>query len=82
MPHLILVDRLQRRLWAEQSDADLLASFIERCDHEAFAVIVKRYGPLVWSVCRRQLSDSNAIDDATQSTFLMLIRHAQRVRPG
>ena len=82
MAHLILVDRLQRRLWAEKSDADLLAAFIDRHDQEAFAALVARHGPLVCSVCRRQLSDRDAADDAAQSTFLTLIVQARRVRPG
>src|SRR5262249_13225646 len=40
------------------------------------------FGPLVWSVCRRQLGDCSAADDATQATFLTLIHKAQRVRPA
>jgi RNA polymerase sigma factor (sigma-70 family) len=82
MSHQMLVNQLQRQLWAEQSDASLLSAFVERRDHEAFAAIVSRYGPLVWSVCRRQLGDSSAADDATQTAFLMLIQQARRIRPA
>jgi RNA polymerase sigma factor (sigma-70 family) len=72
---------MQRRLWAEQPNAVLLNAFVARHDHDAFAALVERFGPLVWSVCRRQLGDSSAADDATQATFLALIRQASRAQP-
>jgi hypothetical protein len=75
---MLLVKRLQHCLSAEQPDADLLAAYVAQRDHEAFAALVKRYGPLVWSICRRQLRESSAADDATQTTFLMLVRQARR----
>ena len=40
------------------------------------------YGPLVWSVCRRQLRENHAAEDATQTTFLTLIRQAQARAAG
>jgi RNA polymerase sigma factor (sigma-70 family) len=81
MSQMLLVKRLQHCLSAEQSDADLLAAFVAQRDHDAFAALVKRHGPLVWSICRRHLRESSAADDATQATFLMLVRQAHRVRP-
>lgn len=80
MSQLLLVKRLQKSLWETQPDADLLAAFIAKRDNDAFAALVNRYGPLVWSICRRQLRESSVADDATQTTFLKLIHQAQRVR--
>ena len=36
-----------------RTDAQLLAAYSDRRDSIAFAILVGRYGPLVWSVCRR-----------------------------
>src|SRR5262249_51165713 len=72
---------MQRLVWAEQSNEAILRAFVARRDPDAFVALIERFGPLVWSVCRRQLGDSNAADDATQATFLLLIRRAERVQP-
>ncbi len=81
MSPTLLLDRIQRRLQAEQADAEFLAAFAGRPDQDAFRALVEGYGPLVWSVCRRQLSDSHSAEDATQAVFLTLVRQASRVRP-
>jgi RNA polymerase sigma factor (sigma-70 family) len=81
MSNLLLVKRLQQSLRENHPDADLLAAFVARRDNDAFAALVSRYGPLVLSVCRRQLHKSTEVDDATQTTFLTLIREARRVQP-
>jgi RNA polymerase sigma factor (sigma-70 family) len=82
MSHLILFDRMQRLVWAEQSNDAILKAFVSQRDPDAFAALVERFGPLVWSVCRRQLGDCGAADDATQATFLTLIRKIERIRPA
>jgi RNA polymerase sigma factor (sigma-70 family) len=64
-----------------RSDAQLLAAFADRREADAFAVLVRRYGPLVWAVCRRVAADPHAAEDAFQATFLVLARKAGAVRP-
>lgn len=62
------------------ADAQLLALFISHRDEAAFTELVKRYRRLVWSVCRRVLSQTHDIEDAFQATFLVLVRDAGRIR--
>jgi RNA polymerase sigma factor (sigma-70 family) len=60
----------------EQTDAQLLKRFASHHDQGAFAVLVKRHGPMVLAVCRRVLRDSHDADDAFQATFMVLVRKA------
>jgi RNA polymerase sigma factor (sigma-70 family) len=61
-------------------DAELLARFQATRDDEAFALLVKRHGPMVWSVCRNLLANAADADDAFQATFLALVRGAKTVQ--
>src|SRR5262249_49560147 len=69
------------RATADLSDADLLGCFLDRRDEVAFAILVRRHGPMVLGVCRRLLRDSHDAEDAFQATFLVLARKASSVNP-
>ena len=61
-------------------DAELVARFARTKDEAAFAELVRRHGPMVWSVCRHLLPDEADAEDAFQATFLALVRSAGRIR--
>jgi hypothetical protein len=60
----------------DRTDADLLDRFVAHRDHEAFADLVCRHGPMVFGVCRRVLRDPHDAEEAFQVTFLVLVPKA------
>jgi RNA polymerase sigma factor (sigma-70 family) len=67
------------------SDRELLEQFLARggdlaSAERAFAAIVARHGPMVWSICRSIAPDSHTAEDAFQATFLILVRSAGAIR--
>src|SRR6516165_5650076 len=65
---------------AEAADAQLLDHFAARHDEAAFAVLVRRHGPMVLSVARRVLPCEQDAEDVFQATFLLLARKAASIR--
>ena len=62
------------------TDQQLLNRYTSRNDGTAFAILVRRHGPMVFGVCRRFLNDRHDAEDAFQATFLVLVRRARKLR--
>jgi RNA polymerase sigma factor (sigma-70 family) len=77
-----LLHAISRRADAMTPDADLLARSPRARDAGAFEELVRRHGPLVWSVCRQALPERADAEDAFQAVFLALVRSADRIRDG
>ena len=61
-------------------DAELLAQFARHADGNAFAALMRRHGPLVWSVSRRGTGNEQDAEDVYQATFLLLARRTRSIR--
>jgi RNA polymerase sigma factor (sigma-70 family) len=61
------------------SDPELLDRYARGHDQAAFATLVRRYGPLVLGVARRQLADRHRAEDVFQAAFLALARSAAKL---
>ena len=57
----------------------LLQRFVQSGDAEAFSEIVQQHAGLVYGVCLRILADSDRAADATQDTFLQLLRNCGQI---
>jgi RNA polymerase sigma factor (sigma-70 family) len=60
----------------KRPDSTLLAEYVNRSSADAFAALVDRHTPMVYSVCLRVLGDKEAAHDAVQATFLVLVQRA------
>src|SRR6266542_2649838 len=62
------------------ADGVLLEQFINERDEDAFAVLMKRHGPYILSVCRHVTSHVQDAEDVFQACFLELVRKAASIR--
>jgi len=62
------------------SDHDLLREFAERGDEQAFAALLDRHLPLVYSTARRTLGDATLAQDISQQVFTLLARRAASLK--
>ncbi|HLJ97823.1 MAG TPA: RNA polymerase sigma factor [Gemmataceae bacterium] len=65
----------------EMADRELLHRFVTRRDEAAYAVLVRRHGPMVLRLCLRVLQHEQDAEDAFQATFLVLSRKAASLLP-
>ena len=63
-------------------DGQLLARFSDTNDAVAFEALVARHGPMVLATCRAVLKSEHDVEDAFQTTFLVLARKARSIRGG
>lgn len=61
-------------------DRELLRRFTEAHDGDAFAVLMRRHGPMVLGLARRVVGDAQLAEDVFQAAFLMLARKAHTIR--
>jgi RNA polymerase sigma factor (sigma-70 family) len=71
-----LRDLAERRGAGGRTDRQLLHEFARWRDEGAFALLVRRHGPMVLGVCRRLLRQQQDAEDAFQASFLVLARKA------
>src|SRR5579859_5554446 len=69
-----------RQISDGQSDAELLDQFLAGRDDSAFAILVRRHGPMVLGLCLRLLHHRQDAEDAFQATFLTLARKSHLIR--
>jgi RNA polymerase sigma-70 factor (ECF subfamily) len=50
-------------------------------DAERIARLYRQYGPVIYSRCRRLLRDETAAADATQETFVRVMKHLDKAPP-
>ena len=76
----VLLKRVLSDPPAQASDRELLECFVASGNQAAFATLLDRHGPVLFGLCRRQLSDTHLAEDVLQATFLVLARKARTIR--
>ena len=64
-------------------DAPFVADLVTRArkgDQQAWDVLVERYSPLIWSICRRYRLDRADAEDVGQRTWLQFVNHLGAIR--
>jgi RNA polymerase sigma-70 factor (ECF subfamily) len=61
-------------------DSELLQSFVTKEDPDAFRRLIERHGAMVLAVCRSVLGQHHDVEDAFQSTFLILAKSAGSIK--
>lgn len=64
----------------QDDDRELLHRFLEARDGDAFALLMRRHGPMVLGLARRILGDAHLAEDVFQAVFLLLARKAATIR--
>jgi uncharacterized protein (TIGR03435 family) len=62
------------------SDWELLERFVQSASEPAFAALVERHLPVVYSVAWRQTADAQQAQDITQAVFIILARRAATLK--
>lgn len=82
LPHAVagyLRTLLAQRGEAED-DCELLQRFAQSRDDDAFAVLMRRHGPMVLGLARRIAGDGQIAEDVLQAAFLLLARKVHTIR--
>jgi len=71
--------QFQSDMSALDTDIQLLERFTDTGDEQAFAAIVKRHAPMVYSTCLRVLGDAARAEEVAQETFFQLVKKGRTV---
>ncbi|MEK7413530.1 MAG: sigma-70 family RNA polymerase sigma factor [Planctomycetota bacterium] len=63
----------------DPSDVSDVAAWVSQRDEAALTRLVERHARMVATVCRRELGDGAAADEAAQAVFIILARRAGRI---
>jgi RNA polymerase sigma factor (sigma-70 family) len=69
-------------LMTDHGDFRLLREYADHGSQAAFGDLVRRYIDLVYTSAARQVCDSHAAEDITQTVFIVLSKKAQQIKSG
>ena len=64
-----------------RTDGQLLENYVSRREVAALIDLVRRHAPIIWGVCRHVLGNYHDAEDASQASFLVLVRKAASIAP-